>query len=203
MVTTDRITMVTDVVCAAIQAYRKQARVTREEFAASAWEHGAPESFTATVLGHLETGRRSAGGRRREITLDELVFLAAVMGATPLALLGEHAAAYGADRAPECSQCVGGTGELGETGGLEAQVRADLAEFGDLDPLTMEPTLAVAAAALAAQIDAGSGEDGKQLPQLAKELRATIEQLLAGRQASDDGDGDGDGDEFDDLDTPE
>lgn len=201
MVANDRVTVVTDVVCAAIQAYRKQARVTREQFVASAWEHGAPESFTATVLGHLETGRRSTGGRRREITLDELVFLAAVMATTPLALLGEHAAAYGAGRAPECSQCDGRTGDLIESGGLEAQVRADLAEFGDLDPLTMEPTLAAAAATLAAQIDAGGGEGGKQLPQLAKELRATIEQLLDGRRVSDDGDGDGD--EFDDLGAPE
>ena len=195
MATTDRITVVTDVVCAAIRAYRKREGVTREEFASAAWEHGAPESFTATVVGHLETGRRSAGGRRREITLDELVFVAAVMGTTPLALLGEHATVYGGDQAPECPRCAG------RTGVLEAQVRADLVEFGDLDALTMEPSLAATAYALAARIDEGGGEGGKQLPQLVKELRATIEQLLGGRRAP--GDGDEGDDEFGDLDAPE
>lgn len=195
MAANDRVTTVTDVVCAAIQEYRKRSRLTREQFVALAWEHGAPESFTATVVGHLETGRRSAGGRRREITLDELVFLAAVMGTTPLALLGEQATVYGGDPMPDCPQGPD------EPAGLETQVRADLAEFGDLDPLTMEPSLAATAYALAARIDAAGAEDGKQLPQLAKELRATIEQLLAGRRAP--GDGDGHDDEFDDLDAPE
>jgi hypothetical protein len=195
MAVSDRITVVTDVVCAAIRAYRKREGVTREEFAAAAWERGAPESFTATVVGHLETGRRSAGGRRREITLDELVFVAAVIGVTPLALLGEHAADYGGDQAPQCPRCAG------RAGVIEAAVRSDLAEFGDLDGLTMEPSLAATACTLAARIDEGGGEGGKQLPQLAKELRATIEQLLGGRRAP--GDGSEDDDEFDDLDAPE
>ncbi|MFD6726718.1 hypothetical protein, partial [Streptomyces sp. NPDC060131] len=42
--------------------------------------------------------------------------------------------------------------------------------------------------ALAREIDAGGGEDGKQLPSLNRELRQTLAQLLEGRAADDDDD---------------
>lgn len=106
MVTRDRVTVITAAVSESIKAYRIRLKLTRAEFAAAAWEKGAPSDFTATVVGALETGRRSAGGRRREITLDELVLLAATMGTTPLEVLGEHAAAYGVSTEPTpCPRC--------------------------------------------------------------------------------------------------
>ncbi|HEV2778483.1 MAG TPA: hypothetical protein VGX25_03700 [Actinophytocola sp.] len=192
MVTTDRVTVMTDVVCSAIRTHRKREGMTREEFASAAWEHGAPQSFTATVVGHLETGRRSAGGRRREITLDEVVFLAATMGTTPLALLGEQAAAFGGDEPAACPRCTG------QTGVLQGQVREDIEALGDLSGV--DPSLAQTAYVLAEAIDAGGGEGGRMLPRLTKELRATLEQLVASSPA---GEPDEDEDEFGDLGAPE
>jgi hypothetical protein len=198
-VTSDRITAVSSAVCEVIRAYRVRAKVTREEFAAACWENGASADFTATVIGHLETGRLSAGGRRREITLDELVFLAKAMDSTPLAVLGDSAVEFGAPpRIPEpaeCARCAG------RNDSLEAQVRMDVDELGELDPALMEPSLASTAYTLAAQIDGSGGEDGKALPQLTRELRATLAQIIEGRRGSDDPD-DGD-DDLGGLDQPE
>jgi hypothetical protein len=198
MVTSDRVTVITAAVSAVIKAYRVEHKLTRAEFAAAAWEKGAPQDFTATVVGALETGRRSAGGRRREITLDELVILAATMGAMPLEVLGEHATAYGVDGEPApCPRCST-TGR--RPGPVEAAVRADLEEFGDL--LRPEPSLAATALVLAEAIDTG-GDGGRLLPRLTKELRATLEQIVASRRGLDPGDDDFDDELGDDLDEPE
>jgi hypothetical protein len=73
--------------------------------------------------------------------------------------------------------------------------RDDLAELGDLSML--EPTLVAGALRLAAAIDETS--DAKTLPALVRELRATLEQIAAGRRRIEPpGD-----DEFGDLDDPE
>ncbi|MGW5647528.1 hypothetical protein [Saccharopolyspora sp. NPDC003762] len=194
--TSDRITTISDVIADAIRTARKREGMTRAELAdaATATAVGAGQRFTAAVVGYIETGRRDAAGRRRrDVTVDELVDLAAALGTTPLALLGEHAASFGADRPPECPRCTGGTGAV------ERAVRADVEGLGELEGA--QPSLAQTAYALAAAIDAGGGEDGKQIPALAKELRATLKVLTDARAAKQLPDGEGD--LFDGLGEPD
>lgn len=82
-------------------------------------------------------------------------------------------------------------------GPVETAVRGDVAELGDLSGI--EPSLAEMAFTLAGRIDsAATGEcetcgeavaqDDKLLPQLNRELRQTLAQLLEGRAADDDDD---------------
>lgn len=73
-----------------------------------------------------------------------------------------------------------------EPGPVERAVRDDVEQLGDL--VGVEPTLSEMAFTLAREIDAGGGEDGRQLPQLNRELRQTLAQLLEGRTADDDDD---------------
>ncbi len=71
-------------------------------------------------------------------------------------------------------------------GPVEDAVRSDVEQLGDL--VGVEPSLSEMAYALAHEIDAGGGEDGKALPQLNRELRQTLAQLMEGRAADDDDD---------------
>jgi hypothetical protein len=71
-------------------------------------------------------------------------------------------------------------------GPVEEAVRSDVEQLGDL--VGVEPSLSEMAYALAHEIDAGGGEDGKQLASLNRELRQTLAQLLEGRAADDDDD---------------
>lgn len=169
-VTSDRITSISDVIADRIRALRKREGLSREEVAAAARAAGAPVSCTATALGNIETGRRDQEGRRRrDVSVDELVWLAAAAGQSPLALLGERAEAFGASTV-DCPRCAG------ERGQLESVVRADVAALGELQGL--EFTHAQTAYVLAEAIDAGGGDDGaKAIPALTKELRATIKAL--------------------------
>lgn len=92
-------------------------------------------------------------------------------------------------------------------GPVEQAVRDDIGELGDL--VGMEPSLAEVAYRLAQQVDgapekacSSCGEpipvqEEKILPQLTKELRVTLIQLLEGRATEDDDD------DLGDLDTPE
>lgn len=75
-------------------------------------------------------------------------------------------------------------------GPVETAVREDIEALGDL--VGVEPTLSEMAYALAREIDSGGGDDGKLLPQLNRELRATLAQLLEGRGAEEDDDDLGD-----------
>lgn len=72
-------------------------------------------------------------------------------------------------------------------------VRDDIEMLGDLTGV--EASLAQIAYKLAEAVDAGGGEDGKQLHALARELRATLKELTGGRG--------GDGDDLGDLGSPE
>lgn len=76
-------------------------------------------------------------------------------------------------------------------GPVEKAVRDDVEQLGDL--VDVEPSLTELAYRLATEIDALGGEDGKLLPQLSRELRQTLAQLMEGR-AADDEDDDGLGD---------
>ncbi|MFE3762281.1 hypothetical protein ACFXPI_11010 [Streptomyces sp. NPDC059104] len=76
------------------------------------------------------------------------------------------------------------------TGSVEKAVRDDVEALGDL--VGVEPSLTELAYRLASEIDATSTEDVKVLPQLSRELRQTLAQLLEGRAADDNDDGLGD-----------
>jgi hypothetical protein len=183
VLTAERITVISDAIAAEIRATRKRAGLNRGEFAAAAWEHGAPETFSAAVVGYIETGRPDRDGhRRREVSVDELVFLAKACGTTPLGMLGEHAAVYGGDEPPECPRCAA------ETGAVQARVRADVADIGEL--MGTESALAETAYTLAAGIDAVAARDPGAIPALSKELRAMLKALddSVARRSNADGD---------------
>lgn len=185
----ERVTTLSDAVAEAVRAARKREGMTRAELAERAQATGAGPAFTAAVVGYIETGRRDAGGRRRrEITLDELVHLAAAVDTTPLALLGVDAVALGAEGPVECPRCA----DQSAWGSVAEAVRDDLGRLGDLEGL--EPGLAATALALAAAIDADSVEDGRQLAALAKELRATLAALQDAVRARSAADNDDEGD---------
>ncbi|MCY0962989.1 hypothetical protein [Streptomyces sp. H27-H5] len=80
-------------------------------------------------------------------------------------------------------------------GPVEKAVREDVEAIGGL--VGVEPTLAEMAFKLAADMDAGGGDDGRLLPALNKELRATLKQLVDGRPAEEDDD------DLADLDSPD
>lgn len=80
-------------------------------------------------------------------------------------------------------------------GPVETAVREDIEAIGGL--VGVEPTLAEMAYRLAVDIDAGGGDDGRLLPALNKELRATLKQLVEGRPAEDEDD------DLADLDQPD
>ncbi|WP_406143283.1 hypothetical protein [Streptomyces anulatus] len=84
-------------------------------------------------------------------------------------------------------------------GTVETTVRNDVEQLGDLTGI--EPSLAEMTYALAHQIDLATsgecdacgepvpqGDDGRTLPQLNRELRQTLAQLLEGRATDDDDD---------------
>jgi hypothetical protein len=83
------------------------------------------------------------------------------------------------------------------TRSLVEVTRDDLAELGDLT--TLEPTLVAAALRLAKAIDEAGDEAVKALPALVRELRATLDQIAAGRRRAEAPTDD----EFGDLDDPE
>ena len=170
---------------------REDRKLTRAAVAEAARVAGAPGSFTAAALRNIETGRRG------EVSVDELVWLAAALEVSPAELIDdEFAALFGAERpaAPEraepiatltCARCTA------RAGGIQAAVRDDVEAMGDLEGV--EPSLAATAYRLAQAIDDGGGEDGRLMPALAKELRSTLKELADGRRD------DTGGDELDDL----
>ncbi|MFI9552637.1 hypothetical protein [Nonomuraea endophytica] len=74
-------------------------------------------------------------------------------------------------------------------GPVEQAVRDDVEQLGDL--AGVEPSLSEMAYRLAKEIDDG-GEDAKLLPQLSRELRATLAQLMDARAPEEDDDDLGD-----------
>lgn len=76
-----------DVVARQIVLFRKRQDMTRDALAAACAKLGCPE-LTGPALANIETGRRGPEGqRRRDVTVDELVVLAAALGVPPLMLL--------------------------------------------------------------------------------------------------------------------
>lgn len=173
----DRDAQISEAAGARLIDLRERGKLTREAVAEAARSHGAPASFTAAVLRNIETGRPDGDGRRRRmISIDELVLLAAALDVSPLELIDpESAQLFGAPApvpAPAkktCQRCAS------VSGGIQSAVRDDVDLLGQLEGV--EPSLAEVAYALAVAIDDGGGEDGRQLPALAKELRATLKEL--------------------------
>ncbi|MFI6332927.1 hypothetical protein ACIBBG_32050 [Micromonospora chersina] len=186
--------LISDVIGARIRDLRERAGMSRDDLATAAADAGAPAGLTGTVIRFLETGRPGKDGQRtRYFTLDELAALAAGLEVSPMELLGDQAVLFVGDaaRPAACPTCAAGDGEITRV------VRADVDKLGKLGDL--EPTLVATALRLAAAIDGATGEAAARLHHLTKELRATVEQLLAARR-TDDPDGE---DDFDDLDDPE
>jgi len=155
-----------------VRELREKRQLSFRDLEAKLREHG--KSILASGLLKLERGERRTD-------VDELIALAATLGVGVPELLGLEETTP-VERAPIVSS-------------VESVTRNDLAELGELS--TLEPTLVETAFRLAAAIDQ-SGDD-RALPGLTKELRATIEQLAAGRRRT----ADVDEDEFADLDEPE
>lgn len=187
---------ISDVIGDRIRDLRGKAGMSRAELAEAAQAAGAPPTFTATVVGFLESGRRGKdGGRTRHFMLDEVLALAAALEVSPLELLGDRAMLFAGDGlspAP-CGRCGGKPGEL------ETTVRKNIEDLAEL--LDLEPSLAQMAYGLAGAIDAGGGEDGRQLPALNKQLLATLAAITAGRRGR--ADPDPDDDDLDGLDEPD
>jgi transcriptional regulator with XRE-family HTH domain len=70
-----------------VRERRRQLNLTREQIADRCAEIGAPQLTTA-ALTNIETGRRRASGaRRREVSVEELLILAVVLGVQPVNLV--------------------------------------------------------------------------------------------------------------------
>jgi transcriptional regulator with XRE-family HTH domain len=176
-----------------IHDLRTRVGLSQEDLAAAARGHGADDTFSGKVVGFLENGRRQAGRRTRLFSLDEILPLAAALEVTPLELLGDIGQLFVGDSGSvriECPKCAAGMG------GMERVTREDLARLGELTPL--ETTLVETAYRLAEAIDAG--EDVRTLPALTKELRATVQELGAGRRRAEKP---SEVDDFGDLDDPD
>ncbi|MFE6817089.1 helix-turn-helix domain-containing protein [Streptomyces sp. NPDC057677] len=139
----------------------------------------------------------------RRVDVDDLVAIAAAFGVPVSLLLPPEAAAStpagtGTARGP-----AAGLAALDELGAVSAALAEDIEELGDLTG--MEPTLAATAVRLAELVDGGRPvpcdecgslvrgvTDARTLPQLTRELRATVAALLEGRTVDDDDDDLGD-----------
>lgn len=157
-----------DAIAARVRSLRASAGLGRDEVAAAARAAGAPPSLTAAALGNIETGRRDQDGRRRrEVSVDELVWLATALAVPVRQLLGEHAPLFG-EPTPEdpAARC----------GDVEGAARRSVESLGELED--QEPALAEAAYALARKLD---GDAGMAAAAIAKELRAHLDALWQGR----------------------
>lgn len=79
--------MLSDVTAAQVRHFREVRAMSRTDLAARCAALGWP-ALTHGALGHIETGRRGPDGvRRREVTVDEIVILAAALGVPPISLI--------------------------------------------------------------------------------------------------------------------
>ncbi|MFD7860967.1 helix-turn-helix domain-containing protein [Streptomyces sp. NPDC059783] len=174
---------------AAVVQLREARGWDQRELAARLTRSGRPAS--QPVVSRMESGAR-------RIDVDDLAALADVLGVSVAALLPTSSAV------PPTTTPAARPGTT-EPGPVEAALADDIDALGDLRG--MEPTHAAVAYRLARQMDGhhpiaceecGSPvqipNDARLLPQLAKELRATVAALVEGRAMDDDDDDDGLGD---------
>ncbi|MFJ5888092.1 helix-turn-helix domain-containing protein [Streptomyces californicus] len=170
-----------------IAAEREARGWEQRELAERLTQAGRPMS--QPVVSRIESGAR-------RIDVDDLVALAAVFSVSPAALLP---AAEPDESAPRRRR------RRNEPGPVELALADDIENLGDL--MGMEPTHAAVAHRLARQMDGhhpvpcdecGASvyvpNDAKILPNLARELRATVAALVEGRAGDDDDDDDDLGD---------
>lgn len=182
-----------ELVAERVRDLRNRAGMSRDQLAAAAREHGAAPEFTHQSVTFLENGRPKDGVRTRLFALDELWALAEALEVSPLELLGPTAELFVGDTASvevTCPRCAAGAG------GMERVTREDLGRLGNLSPL--ETTLVETAYRLAEAID--QADDARALPALTKELRATVQELGAGRRRTEQPPAD---DGLDGLDEPD
>lgn len=169
------------------------ARTVAAEREARGWEQRelaerltqAGRPMSQPIVSRIESGTR-------RIDVDDLVALAAVLSMSPAALL--PAADADETAAPRRRR-------RNEPGPVEVALSDDIDNLGDL--IGMEPTHAAVAHRLARQMDGhhpvpcdecGASvyvpNDAKILPNLARELRATVAALVEGRAVDDDDDDD-------------
>ncbi|MEK9524643.1 helix-turn-helix transcriptional regulator [Streptomyces venezuelae] len=139
----------------------------------------------------------------RRVDVDDLIAIAAAFG-VPVALLLPPEAAASTPAGPGSARGPApGLATMDELGAVSAALAEDIEELGDLTG--MEPTLAATAVRLAELVDGGRPvpcdecgslvrgvTDARTLPQLTRELRATVAALLEGRTVDDDDDDLGD-----------
>lgn len=163
------------------------------------WDQGTLLARLATeglALSQPILSRVEAGTRR--VDVDELLALAVALDVAPTALLPPHATPEPPGPSGMRGAFVLGTA-LDEVGPVSAALADDIEELGDLTG--MEPTLAATAVRLAELVDGGRPVpcdecghlvrglvDARTLPQLTRELRATVAALLEGRTVDDDDD---------------
>ncbi|MEV6079670.1 helix-turn-helix transcriptional regulator [Streptomyces sp. NPDC052069] len=148
----------------------------------------AGRSMSQPIVSRIEAGAR-------RVDVDDLVALAAVFDVSVAALFPDDGR-----RAPAAVPAALAAARS-DAGPVESALTEDIEALGDL--LGMEPTLAEVAYRLARQMDgqrpASCDEcgcavdvpsDPRLLPQLAKELRATVAALVEGRAMDDDDDDD-------------
>jgi transcriptional regulator with XRE-family HTH domain len=149
----------------------------------------AGRPMSQSILSRIEAGAR-------RVDIDDLVALAAALNVSVVALLPPD------DRMQNVSSPAEGPVARAEAGGpVEAALIEDIEALGDL--AGMEPTLSQVAFRLARQMDGqrrvaceecGTSvdvpTDPRLLPQLARELRATVAALVEGRAVDDDDDDD-------------
>ncbi|MGW6395416.1 helix-turn-helix domain-containing protein [Streptomyces sp. NPDC055103] len=144
------------------------------------------------ILSRIEAGTR-------RVDADELVALAVVLGASVTALLPPTTTLGNEQQMPELVEHQ----DDEDLGPVSAALADDIDQLGDLTG--MEPTLAATAVRLAGHIDGQRPVpcdecgalvrlpvDPRTLPQLTRELRATVTALLEGRTVDDDDDDLGD-----------
>ncbi|WP_107425716.1 helix-turn-helix domain-containing protein [Streptomyces sp. CB02009] len=169
---------------------------------ARSWDQAALVARLATeglAISQPILSRVEAGTRR--VDVDELLALAVALGVAPVALLPPVVT----DAAPSGPGGMRGVSAglvvVDELGAVSTALAEDLDELGDLTG--MEPTLAATAVRLAELVDGGQPvpcdecghlvrglADARTLPQLTRELRATVAALLEGRTVDDDDDDD-------------
>lgn len=165
-----------------------QARETRgwdqRELSARLSAQGRPMS--QPIVSRIEAGVR-------RVDVDDLVVLAEVLDVSVLALLPDDG------REPQGEVLEAEGDEPSDAGPVEGALTEDIEALGDLTG--MEPTLAEVAYRLARQMDGPRPvscdecgarvdvpSDPRLLPQLAKELRATVSALVEGRTVDEDDD---------------
>ncbi|MFC8290062.1 helix-turn-helix domain-containing protein [Streptomyces sp. NPDC057242] len=156
-------------------------------------------ALSQPILSRVEAGTR-------RVDVDELLALAVALGVAPVALLPAHSGPEPAAPDPSGPGGLRGVSVVGvvldeadPVGPVSAALADDIEQLGDL--MGMEPTLAATAVRLAELVDGGrhfpceecghlvrGPVDAKTLPQLTRELRATVAALVEGRAVDDDDD---------------